>query len=104
MASKIETIEYICDQINNCGDVRYRKMFGEYMIYLNDKPIFLVCEDTLFVKITDTTTEILRESYSQRAPYNGAKPHYDIQDVENRELMQKLATELEKTTQIRRKK
>ncbi|MGN0560765.1 MAG: hypothetical protein ACI4K8_06895 [Candidatus Fimenecus sp.] len=25
-------------------------MFGEYMVYVNDKPILMVCDNTVFVK------------------------------------------------------
>jgi DNA helicase-2/ATP-dependent DNA helicase PcrA len=35
------------------GAVRYKKMFGEYMVYVNEKPILLVCDNTVFVKILD---------------------------------------------------
>lgn len=77
MASKIETVEYICDQIIGCGEVRHRKMFGEYMVYLNDKPIFLIFDDVLYVKINETTTKILGEN-NQGYPYDGAKMHYIV--------------------------
>lgn len=49
MASTKEFVEYVCDQIEKF-DVRNRKMFGEYMIYVNQKPILLICNDTVFVK------------------------------------------------------
>lgn len=100
MSSTVETIEFICDQISNLGEVRYKKMFGEYMAYLNDKPIFLVCNDTLFVKINDVTTALVDENISKGCPYNGAKEHYIIEDIDNREFMQKLAIELEKVTPV----
>ncbi len=29
--------------MKDLGNVRYWKMFGDYMIYLNEKPIFLRC-------------------------------------------------------------
>ena len=30
MTSKLSFIEFIVDQIENAGDISYRKMFGEY--------------------------------------------------------------------------
>ena len=39
MATTPDFIEYVAGQAAGCGDVRYRKMFGEYMVYINDKPI-----------------------------------------------------------------
>jgi TfoX/Sxy family transcriptional regulator of competence genes len=35
------------------GTITYKKMFGEYLIYLNDKPIVMICNNTAFVKILD---------------------------------------------------
>ena len=50
MATTQDYIEYICERLPDCGDVRYRKMFGEYMVYVNDKPLLTVCDNTVFVK------------------------------------------------------
>lgn len=100
MASSIEFVEFICEQIAECGNVRYKNMFGEYMAYLNDKPIFLICDDTLFVKINEKTAAVLGENAEQGYPYDGARIHYIVEGVDDRELMQKLATELEKITPL----
>ena len=50
MATDLEFIQYVCDQINETGRVRYRKMFGEYMVYVNDKPLLLVCNNSVYIK------------------------------------------------------
>ncbi len=50
MASSAEFIEFVYDQVAAAGAVRYRKMFGDYMVYCNDKPVLLVCDDTVYVK------------------------------------------------------
>ncbi|NCC14241.1 MAG: transcriptional regulator, partial [Spirochaetia bacterium] len=42
MATTVEFIEFVCSQIDETYQVRYRKMFGEYMVYANNKPILLV--------------------------------------------------------------
>ena len=42
MATTVEYIEYVCEQIREIGDIRYKKMFGEYMIYVNDKPVAIL--------------------------------------------------------------
>jgi TfoX/Sxy family transcriptional regulator of competence genes len=39
MATTQDYIEYVCERLPDCGNVRYRKMFGEYMVYINDKPL-----------------------------------------------------------------
>jgi len=38
------------DQIQDAGDVSYRKMFGEYALYCNGNVVALVYNNQLFVK------------------------------------------------------
>lgn len=37
MATTNEYIEYVCEQIKGIVEIRYKKMFGEFIFYLNDK-------------------------------------------------------------------
>lgn len=39
MASNIEFVEFICYQLQELGHIRFRKMFGDYMV----NPIFCIC-------------------------------------------------------------
>ena len=82
MATTVDFIEYVCGQIEGVGAVRYKKMFGEYMVYVNDKPILLVCDNTVFVKIL-TCLDSLMANADKGFPYDGAKEHYvlDVDDV-----------------------
>ena len=50
MATSAEYAAFVCEQIAPYGQVRSRKMFGEYMVYLEDKPVLLVCDNTVYVK------------------------------------------------------
>jgi len=42
MASNIEFVEYVCDQISDAGNIIYKKMFGDYGVYCNNKIIGLI--------------------------------------------------------------
>ena len=53
MSTKKDYINYVLEMIDGVGQLRYKKMFGEYMIYVEDKPALLVCDDTVYVKIID---------------------------------------------------
>ena len=44
MSTTKEYIDFVCEQIERYGEVHSRKMFGEYMAYLNEKPVLLVCD------------------------------------------------------------
>ncbi len=98
MATSVDYIEFVCEQIHGTGFVRYKKMFGEYMVYVNDKPVLLVCDNTVYVKIKGETTALMEDA-ERGVPYNGAKEHY-ILDIENRELAHDAVIALEKITPI----
>lgn len=98
MSTSQDYIEFVCEQISGVGEIRYKKMFGEYMVYVNDKPIFLVCDNTVFVKMLDCVKEMMDDAPVGR-PYEGAKPHY-ILDIENRDLVVRVAEALEKIVPV----
>lgn len=93
MASTVEFVEYVCDQINFAGDIIYKKMFGEYSIYCNDKIIGLICNNQFFVKKTKIG-ETLLSSVKEGSPYTNAKPHFVIDSFEDKEFLSKF---IEKT-------
>ena len=72
MATTNEYIEYVCEQINGIGVIRYKKMFGEFMIYVNDKPVIIVCNNNAFVKKLDCIEEMMKDA-KLGYPYKGAK-------------------------------
>ena len=72
MASKIEFVEFVVDQMKEAGTITYRKMFGEYGVYCDGKIFALICDDQLFVKITKAG----RKRYPhlpEAPPYEGGK-------------------------------
>ena len=79
MASNIEFIEFICSQLEDLGCVRYRKMFGDYMVYLNEKPIILVCDDIAYIKKHPGISDMMQDA-ENGTPYEGAKEHYIFLD------------------------
>ena len=50
MATSKEYIEFVCEQLDGIENVTYRKMFGECMVYVNAKPLLIVCDNTVMVK------------------------------------------------------
>ena len=98
MATTQEYIEYVCEQLHGMGEVRYRKMFGEYMVYYQDKPVMLVCDNTAFVKKLDCISEEMANAECG-VPYQGAKEHY-ILDVDNAEFCQEIVKKNEAVTPL----
>lgn len=86
-------IEYVCEQISGTGNIRYRKMFGEYVVYVNEKPILLVCDNTVYVKMLDIIAGIMKDA-EKGFPYQGAKEHY-ILDIDDSQLSREVIHLLE---------
>ena len=94
MATTSDYIEYVCEQISGEGDIRYKKMFGEYMVYVNEKPVIIVCNNIAYVKELSEISDLMNDA-DEGFPYKGAKEHY-ILDIDNRELSQEVVSRLEK--------
>ncbi len=91
MTTKESTIRYIEDQLTELG-VTSRKMFGEYALYCDGRVVALVCDDTLFVKMTDAGKEFVGEHFKKGMAYKGAKPSIkiDADQLEDREWLTEL--------------
>ncbi len=98
MATTINFINYVCEQLEGIGDISYKKMFGEYMVYLNNKPVIIVCDNIAFVKKLECIKELMKDA-DVGFPYNGAKEHY-ILDIDNAEFSKEVVIEIEKVTPI----
>lgn len=93
MSTTKDFIEYVCEQIRGVGLIRYRKMFGEYMAYVNEKPILLVCDNTVYVKELECIEDLMLGA-EKGFPYDGAKEHY-ILDIDDAEFAKKIVRILE---------
>lgn len=98
MATGREYIDFVLEQLEGFGALRERKMFGEYMVYLNDRPILSVCDNTVFVKMRPELDEWMRDA-ERGYPYEGAKKCW-ILDVEDRALLERVIPLLESLTPL----
>ena len=89
MASNPDFVQYILDQCSGAGEITARKMFGDYCVYCNGMPFALVCDNGFYVKSTEAGRHLLRVE-DLRPPYDGAKPHFYIDDVDDRHYLSAL--------------
>ena len=61
MASDLDFVEFVADQIEDHCDVTYLKMFGEYALYSKGKVVALICDNQLFVKATEAGRSFIGE-------------------------------------------
>lgn len=101
MATDLSYIQFVIEQLRG-EDATYKKMFGEYMVYIEGKPVFTVCDNTVFVKKVKELEELMSEA-DKGYPYDGAKECY-ILDIENAELVEKVVTVLKEVIPLPKKK
>jgi TfoX/Sxy family transcriptional regulator of competence genes len=89
MATSQSTIDFILDQLSALPKIRARKMFGEYALYCDEKVVALVCDDQLFVKITEAGKALVGDGYAEGTAYPGAKPSLLVSadDLEDHERL-----------------
>ncbi len=92
MAPSLSTVDYILDQLVSLSDVHVRKMFGEYALYCDGRVVGLVCDDTLYIKITEQGKLFVGAHYVEGHAYKGARASMRIDEdlIENREWLAEL--------------
>ena len=78
MACSTEFIEFVCEVLAPLGEIRARKMMGDYILYLNEKCVATLCDNNVYVKIHPSINELMKDAEIGR-PYEGAKDHYILE-------------------------
>lgn len=81
MACTIEFIDLVCEALAPLGEVRARKMMGDYVIYVNEKCVITACDNRAFVKKLGCIAPLMSDAETGCA-YKGAKEGY-ILDFSN---------------------
>lgn len=89
MASSPDFVQYVCTQFAGAGSITFRKMFGDYGIYCDEKFIGCVCDNQFFLKPTKAGRSLLREVVEAPA-YEGAKPSFLLTDLEDTDYLAQL--------------
>ena len=86
MASRLEYVQYVAEQLSGAGEITYKKMFGEYGLYCDGKIFANVSDDQLFVKITEAGRRLF-PGLPEAPPYPGAKDYFLIENVDDRDFL-----------------
>ena len=89
MASHADFVNYVAEQLREAGEIRSRKMFGEYGLYCNRIFFGVICDDQFFVKITPLG-ETAFPDLPKSPPYEGARDSFLLEDVEDWEKITEL--------------
>lgn len=75
MACTTEFIDFVVGVLSPLGEVRSRKMMGDYVIYLNDKCVITACDNNAYIKKLPCISELMADAEVGCA-YEGAKEGY----------------------------
>ncbi|MEN8223259.1 MAG: TfoX/Sxy family protein [Acidobacteriota bacterium] len=90
MASSLEFVEFVADQMEGAGNITYKKMFGEYGLWCDGKFIAIISDDNFFVKPTEAGRKFIKDPV-EAPPYPGAKNYFLIEEqIEKREWVSRL--------------
>ena len=90
MATTKEYKDYILEQLNLLDKIACKPMMGEYLLYYNGILFGGIYDDRLLVKIVDGNKKY---NLQEAIPYDGAKPMYLIDDVDNKESLRDIVVD-----------
>ena len=87
MASTKEYRDYVLEQLSLLGDISYKPMMGEYLLYYRGVLFGGIYDDRLLIKKVESNKKY---ELSEEIPYNGAKPMYQIDNIDDQEELREI--------------
>ena len=91
MASSRDYLDFILEQLSGLGNVTYRAMMGEYILYWRGKIIGGIYDDRFLVKPTKSAVAMMPDA-AREIPYEGAKEMLLVDNVDSRDFLAELNT------------
>lgn len=94
MASSVDYLEYVLELTRKVGNITYKKMMGEFLLYSGGVLFGGVYDNRFLIKKTPSVASIGLE---EELPYDGAKPMLlvDSEDAEEiKELVEMVVGDL----------
>ena len=84
MATTKDYKDFVLEQLNLLDNITCKSMMGECLLYYNGVLFGGIYDDRLLVKIVDNNKKY---NMQESIPYDGAKPMYLVDDVDNQEIL-----------------
>ena len=86
MATTKEYKDYLIDELSFIGDITYKPMMGEYLLYYKNVLFGGIYDDRLLVKKIESNKKYNLE---ESIPYDGAKAMYLV-DIDYKEIIESI--------------
>ena len=80
MSSTKEYKDYVIDQLRDLGNLSYRPMMGEFLLYKDGILFGVIYDDRLLIKITKNNKKY---NMDEDIPYPGAKAMYIVKEIDD---------------------
>lgn len=90
MATTKDYKEYVLEKLNILNNITYKPMMGEYLLYCNGIIFGGIYDNRLLVKIVNNNKKY---NMKETIPYKNAKPMYQVDDIDNEELLKEIILE-----------
>ena len=87
MATTKDYRDFILEQLNLLDNITCRPMMGGYLIYYNGILFGGIYDDRLLVKKVENNKKY---NMKESIPYDGAKPMYLVDDIDNKEKLKEI--------------
>ena len=91
MPCTAEFIDFICDTLTPLGEVRSRKMMGEYVVHVNGKCVITACDNLAYVKKLPCIAPLMADAECG-SPYPGAREAYILDFSNSRKAIKVIQT------------
>ena len=91
MPCSVDFIEFVCEVLSPLGEVRSRKMMGDYVIYVNEKCVITACDNNAFVKKLPCIEAMMADAECG-SPYPGAKEAYILEFADRNKVLKVIDT------------
>lgn len=89
MPSTKAYLDFILDQLSEAGEVSFRPMMGEYVLYYRGKVIGGIYDDRFLVKPTKSAAALMPDAQMD-LPYAGAKEMLLVDNVDDKAFLREL--------------
>lgn len=87
MKTTNEYKEYVLDSLSLLNNITCRPMMGEYLLYCDGLLFGGIYNNRLLIKIVESNKKY---NLPEEIPYDGAKPMYYIESLEDKEKIKKI--------------
>lgn len=99
MATTKDYRDFVLEQLRLLDDIVCRSMMGEYLLYYNNILFGGIYDNRLLVKIVNSNNKYNME---EAIPYQGAKPMYLVDAIDNPEALKEIVIDTCKDLPIKK--